>query len=64
MNKGSSLLIEDVQNDFCSGGALAVPGGDEVVPVLNRYIDLFLEKGLPVLTLKAPRVSYDFATTR
>jgi nicotinamidase/pyrazinamidase len=48
MNKGSALLIEDVQNDFCSGGALAVPGGDEVVPVLNRYIDLFLEKGLPV----------------
>ncbi|MGA7827348.1 MAG: bifunctional nicotinamidase/pyrazinamidase [Geobacteraceae bacterium] len=48
MDKGSALLIEDVQNDFCSGGALAVPGGDEVVPVLNRYIDLFLAKGLPV----------------
>ena len=48
MEKGSALLIEDVQNDFCSGGALAVPGGDEVVPVLNRYIDLFLGKGLPV----------------
>lgn len=48
MDKGSALLIEDVQNDFCSGGALAVPGGDEVVPVLNRYIELFLEKGLPV----------------
>ncbi|MRR55382.1 MAG: bifunctional nicotinamidase/pyrazinamidase [Deltaproteobacteria bacterium] len=48
MDKGSALLIEDVQNDFCSGGALAVPGGDEVVPVLNRYIELFLEKGLPI----------------
>jgi nicotinamidase/pyrazinamidase len=48
MEKGSALLIEDVQNDFCSGGNLAVPGGDEVVPVLNRYIELFLEKGLPV----------------
>ena len=48
MEKGSALLIEDMQNDFCSGGALAVSGGDEVVPVLNRYIDLFLEKGLPV----------------
>lgn len=48
MEKESALLIEDVQNDFCSGGALAVPGGEEVVPVLNRYIDLFRENGLPV----------------
>ncbi|MDD2336837.1 MAG: bifunctional nicotinamidase/pyrazinamidase [Geobacteraceae bacterium] len=48
MKKGSALLIEDVQNDFCSGGALAVPGGDEVVPVLNRYIERFKEKSLPV----------------
>jgi len=48
MKKGSALLIEDVQNDFCSGGALAVSGGDEVVPVLNRYIDRFKEKRLPV----------------
>lgn len=29
------LLIIDVQNDFCPGGALAVPQGDEVVPVIN-----------------------------
>jgi nicotinamidase/pyrazinamidase len=30
------LLVVDVQNDFCPGGALAVPGGDEVIPVINR----------------------------
>jgi len=48
MVTGSALLIEDVQNDFCSGGSLAVPDGDAVVPVLNRYIELFLESGLPV----------------
>ena len=30
------LLIIDVQNDFCPGGALAVPRGDEVVGVVNR----------------------------
>jgi nicotinamidase/pyrazinamidase len=30
------LLVVDVQNDFCSGGALAVPGGEAVVPVINR----------------------------
>lgn len=35
------LLVIDVQNDFCSGGALAVPGGDEVVPVIHRIAPLF-----------------------
>jgi nicotinamidase/pyrazinamidase len=30
------LLVTDIQNDFCPGGALAIPGGDEVVPVVNR----------------------------
>jgi nicotinamidase/pyrazinamidase len=34
-----ALLIVDVQNDFCPGGALAVPGGDKVVPVINRLLD-------------------------
>ena len=30
------LLVVDVQNDFCPGGALAVPGGGDIVPVVNR----------------------------
>ncbi|MCB1377422.1 MAG: bifunctional nicotinamidase/pyrazinamidase [Alphaproteobacteria bacterium] len=30
------LLVIDVQNDFCPGGNLAVPGGSEVVPLINR----------------------------
>jgi len=33
-----ALLLVDVQRDFCPGGALAVPGGDEVVPVLNEWL--------------------------
>ncbi|MBM4159566.1 MAG: nicotinamidase [Ignavibacteria bacterium] len=36
-----ALLIVDVQNDFCPGGALAVPDGDKVVPVINRLMDQF-----------------------
>jgi nicotinamidase/pyrazinamidase len=32
----NALLIVDVQNDFCPGGALEVPKGDEVVPVINK----------------------------
>jgi nicotinamidase/pyrazinamidase len=34
-----ALIIADVQNDFCPGGALAVPYGDEVVPVINRLLE-------------------------
>jgi nicotinamidase/pyrazinamidase len=33
-----ALLIVDVQNDFCPGGALAVPGGHEVIPVINQLL--------------------------
>ena len=44
----SALIVVDVQNDFCPGGALPVPGGAKVVPVLNRYIRKFVEAGLPV----------------
>ena len=35
------LLVIDVQNDFCDGGALAVRGGQEVVPVIHRVAPLF-----------------------
>lgn len=36
-----ALLIIDVQNDFCPGGALEVPNGDEVVPVINKLSKQF-----------------------
>ena len=48
LQPGDVLLVTDIQNDFLPGGSLAVAGGDEVVPVLNRYIDAFVAKGLPV----------------
>ena len=35
------LLVVDIQNDFCPGGALSVPAGDEVVPVVNRLAGRF-----------------------
>ena len=37
----SALMIVDVQNDFCPGGALEVPQGDQVVPVINKLINRF-----------------------
>ena len=36
-----ALLVIDVQNDFCPGGKLAVAGGDEVVPVIQKIAPLF-----------------------
>lgn len=48
MKKKSALLIVDVQNDFCPDGTLAVPEGDAIVPVLNKYIQLFSSCKLPV----------------
>jgi nicotinamidase/pyrazinamidase len=34
-----ALIVIDVQNDFCPGGALAVGGGDEIMPLVNQLID-------------------------
>jgi nicotinamidase/pyrazinamidase len=35
------LIVVDVQNDFCPGGSLAVPLGNEVVPLINRLARRF-----------------------
>jgi len=43
-----ALLVVDVQNDFCPGGALPVPNGDQVVPVLNRLAAHASALGFPV----------------
>lgn len=42
INKATdALIIVDLQNDFCPGGAIAIPDGDKVVPVINQLIDNF-----------------------
>ena len=48
LKDGDALLLVDVQNDFLPGGSLAVPGGDAVIPALNRYIEAFQRKSLPI----------------
>ena len=45
---GEALLIVDVQNDFCPGGALPASGGAAIVPVLNRYIAAARARGIPI----------------
>jgi nicotinamidase/pyrazinamidase len=41
MQQSAALLVIDLQNDFCPGGALAVPGGDTIVPLVNRLAQKF-----------------------
>lgn len=48
LQSGDALMIVDVQNDFCPGGALPIEGGDRVVPVLNRCIEAALASNTPV----------------
>ncbi len=47
-----ALLVVDVQNDFCPGGSLAVPRGNEVVPKANRAVEIFERRGLPILATR------------
>lgn len=49
---GDALVIVDAQNDFLPGGSLAVPAGDEIIPVLNEYIGRFTERSLPVVATR------------
>ena len=48
IDKYTALVVVDIQNDFCPGGALAVSNGDIVVAVLNKYIQLFRKAGAPI----------------
>ncbi len=48
LQEGDGLLIVDVQNDFCPGGALPIEEGDRVVPVLNEWTAAAEKKGIPV----------------
>jgi nicotinamidase/pyrazinamidase len=52
LDSSDALVIVDVQNDFCPGGALAVAEGDHVVPVLNRWIDRARRAGALVVATR------------
>lgn len=49
LSKLDALLVTDVQNDFLSNGALPVPDGEQVIPVLNEYSLQFFDSGAYVL---------------
>lgn len=49
LRAGDALLVVDVQRDFLPGGALAVPQGERIVPVLLRYLQRFERTGRAIL---------------
>lgn len=51
-SSGDALIVVDVQNDFLPGGALGVAHGDQVIPVLNRWIAAFVHRCLPVFATR------------
>ncbi|ALC16062.1 isochorismatase [Desulfuromonas soudanensis] len=48
LSAGDALLLVDVQKDFCPGGALPIEEGDEVVPILNGWIERALTGGAAI----------------
>lgn len=64
MRPQRAVLVVDVQNDFCPGGALAVARGDEVVSVLNTVIERLVGEGAAVYASRDwhPQVSTHFNT--
>jgi nicotinamidase/pyrazinamidase len=48
MRVKKALLIVDMQNDFCPGGALGIKDGDKIIPAINKYIKIFASEKLPV----------------
>ena len=52
IDKSCALVMVDLQNDFCPGGTLAVPDGNQVVYVLNDYIARFSVKQTPIFATR------------
>jgi nicotinamidase/pyrazinamidase len=48
VRRGDALLIVDLQRDFCEGGALAVPDGDAVVPIIEDWVKRAVAQGIPI----------------
>ena len=59
-----ALLVVDVQNDFCAGGALAVPEGQRVVEPINRLLTACAASGVPIFASRDwhPAESRHFAS--
>ena len=48
LKHGDALIVVDVQNDFCPGGALPIKDGDAIIPILNHWMKNAVSAGVPV----------------
>jgi nicotinamidase/pyrazinamidase len=48
IRSGDGLLVVDVQNDFCPGGALPIEEGDKIIPVLNYWLAVARDRMIPI----------------
>jgi len=62
LRSSKALLVVDVQNDFCPGGALGIHEGDRIIPILNRYIKYFERENWPIFLTRDwhPQVTKHF----
>ncbi len=58
----NALIIVDVQKCFLPSGSLSVPDGDQIIPVLNKYIQIFSRLGMPIYATRDwhPKVTKHF----
>ena len=52
VGKKDAIIIVDVQNDFCEGGALPVPGANQIIPFLNEYLKLFQKSKASIIATR------------
>ncbi len=52
LDRSCALVIVDIQNDFMPTGTLPVPDADKIVPVLNKYIDMFVSNKLHIFATR------------
>jgi nicotinamidase/pyrazinamidase len=62
LDSKKALLVVDVQNDFCPGGALGIHGGHKIIPILNKCIKSFEQEHLPIIVTRDchPKVTKHF----
>jgi nicotinamidase/pyrazinamidase len=52
LDRSCALIIVDMQNDFMPTGPLPVPDADKIVPVLNKYIEMFVANKLQIFAIR------------
>lgn len=65
LHDSDALVVVDIQNDFLPGGALEAPNGDAIIPNVNKTMEVFNHKNLPIVFTQDwhPKGHYSFASS-